>query len=555
VQRTQIIPAAEQVALCRRAQAGDRAARDALVVASMGLVYSVAKCWVRSAPGLELDDLAAEGVFGLLRAIEKFDCDRGIKFATYAVHWIKHAVRTAHDDDSGLKRGDTARSALVRDVRALVTAGESREHAIAVVAARTRSRPTTVRAVIEAFERGRPRSLDAPVGGTDGGTLLDVLPADAPDPEEQLGAAEHAAVLREAVARAVDDLPARERAIVERRLMRTGEEDEATLAELGAELSVSRERVRQIEGEVLDRLRQDFVPAFTGVLFNGTDRPDRAIRPAELPPRPQPALRLPVRVPAPAAVQPAPPLRPVRVVGPDRKRRGGLCRICGKRLRRHNRHGVCHAHGRSRTFDAATGRCAVCGVVVADPAQRGAHAIWHGIAVQTDSERKAKQRASHKRLRAARRAQGHCEGCGGTRSTEGRLCAGCLAGARARSESLRRRNGCRARRPVLLTCGGETLPLAEWARRTGIGVKVLWHRLVVTKLPPERVLEPVRSAGARRRQKPTCVNGHARTPENLYTSKRGSRHCRECGRQRCRDRRARARERAQLELQSLRRAS
>src|ERR1700677_4813075 len=69
MRRTKTISAAEQVALCRRAQAGDLAARNALVTATMGLVYSIAKRWVRSAHGLELDDLAAEGVFGLLKAM------------------------------------------------------------------------------------------------------------------------------------------------------------------------------------------------------------------------------------------------------------------------------------------------------------------------------------------------------------------------------------------------------------------------------------------------------------------------------------------------------
>ena len=95
MRRTKTIPAAEQVALCRRAQAGDLAARNALVTATMGLVYREAHRWVRSANGLELDDLAAEGAFGLIRAIEKFDCDRGLAFTTYATHWIRHSIRRA----------------------------------------------------------------------------------------------------------------------------------------------------------------------------------------------------------------------------------------------------------------------------------------------------------------------------------------------------------------------------------------------------------------------------------------------------------------------------
>jgi RNA polymerase sigma factor (sigma-70 family) len=531
---TQTIPAAEQVALCRRAQAGDIAARNALIVASMGMVYSVAKRWVKPTHGIEIDDLVAEGAIGLVRAIEKFDCDRGIKFTTYAVHWIKDAVRTAHGEDAGIARGVASRSGRVRDVRALVATGVPRDRAIAIVAERAGSKPETVRAIVEAVERGRPRSLDAPVEGTDGAALRDVLPAAEPDPEEQFGAAEYAAVMREAVARVVAELPVRERAIVEQRLMRTGDEDEATLAELGEHLSISRERVRQLETVVLERLRKDLERVrarFTVRELGQTD-----------PPRPQPAPRPPVRIPVPAAAQPAPPPQPpARVVSPDRRRRGGPCRICGKHLRRHNRHGICHAHGRSKTFDAKTGHCAVCGVVVADSAKRGMHARLHQFTPMSAAQRMVKQRAAQRRARADRRNRGVCLGCGEARPAPGQLCPDCRAAARARSESLRRRRGRQKKEPICLTYGGETLPIAEWARRVGIGVKILWQRLVVYKLPPERVLEPVRSAGARRRQKPTCVNGHARTPENLYTSKRGSRQCRECGRQRCRDQRARAR--------------
>jgi RNA polymerase sigma factor (sigma-70 family) len=383
VRRTKTISTIEQVALCRRAQAGDLAARNALVTATMGLVYSVAHRWVKSARGLELDDLAAEGVFGLLRAIEKFDCNRGIAFITYASHWIKHFIRQACGDESGIRRSDASRSVLARDVQALVATGVAREQAIEVVAERVGSSPKTVRGVVEAHERGRPLSLDAPAVGEDGTSLLDVLSGESRDPGEQLDEARRAAVVRAAVARVVDRLPAREQVIVERRIT-CDSEDAATLAELGDAFQVSRERIRQLEVKVRRSLRSELETAL-----------------AERPRRP--------------------------------------CRLCGRLLRSHNRHGVCSAHGHSETFDRATGRCSVCGAVV-ESRSRGAHAALHRTPPMSVEERLAKQRQRHKTLRAERRARGECEGCGGAGAQRGLPSTGGARGEETGPTDPRRRD-------------------------------------------------------------------------------------------------------------------
>jgi RNA polymerase sigma factor (sigma-70 family) len=255
VNRTKTIPAAEQLALCRRAQAGDLAARNTLATASMGLVYSIAKRWVASARNLELDDLAAEGAIGLFRAIEKFDCDRGLAFTTYASHWIKNSIRLAHSDDAGIRRGEQSRAAFVRDVRLLVHAGETRERAIALVAERAGSKLDTVLAVVEAFERDRPRSLDAPLKRGEEGTLADVLAADIPDPDGAIDGAARDRAVRTIVAALAARLPARERAILQQRVLRV-DDDRAILADLGRQFSITRERIRQLETVVVKKLQK-----------------------------------------------------------------------------------------------------------------------------------------------------------------------------------------------------------------------------------------------------------------------------------------------------------
>ena len=555
MRRTKTISAAEQVALCRRAQAGDLAARNALVTATMGLVYREAHRWVRSANGLELDDLAAEGVFGLVRAIEKFDCDRGLAFITYASHWVKHFIRQAHGDDSGVRRSDTRRSALARDVRALVARGETRERAIEVVAVSRGVRPSTIRGVVEAHERKRPQSLDVPIGDEDGGSLLSVMAGESVDTGESIDAERRATAVRVVVSRLLSRLPARERAIVLRRFA-CDDEDAATLAELGDEFSVSRERIRQIEVELRSALRSEIEAALSEPPGPRGSRPGRARTPTT--PVVSRAARLsPVRAttvatrsgPAVATAVVAAPAtpsepRPIAVVVPVAPLGRRPCRLCGRLLRRHNRHGVCSAHGHSETFDRATGRCSVCGEVVTDPSRRGGHALLHRAPAMSADEQRVKQRQRHKALRAERRARGECEGCGGAPAPADRLCASCRRGERRRGLALRRREGRAEKRPVLLTHGGETLSLGDWSRRTGISVKNLWQRLFVFQWAPERVLEPLVPSNTRRKQKPVCVNGHARTPESLWVDRRGTQHCRECGRQRCRARRARAMESA-----------
>src|ERR1700686_1441787 len=103
------LPPDEQAALCLRAQQGDVAARNFLVSRSIGLVYQQANQWASRDRRITVGDLVTEGVFGLFRAIKKFDPTKGASFATYATPWIKHFIHEAVIADQGLRPSDDRR--------------------------------------------------------------------------------------------------------------------------------------------------------------------------------------------------------------------------------------------------------------------------------------------------------------------------------------------------------------------------------------------------------------------------------------------------------------
>jgi RNA polymerase sigma factor (sigma-70 family) len=246
--------------------------------------------------------------------------------------------------------------------------------------------------------------------------------------------------------------------------------DEATLQTIADRLSLSRSRIQQIEKTILDRLKNAL-----------TER---------------------------------------------------RCSLCKKLLRQHNHTGICSSHGRSRTFDAKTGVCLVCGVTVS-ATKRAVHARLHKTGGPLPRARILEHgRARTQKLRDQRRSRGLCQGCG-QGPPIGSLCATCLIANREASERRRRHQGHQPR--PLLTIGGESCTIAEWSRRTGIPISTLWGRLVTHGWPPDRILEPVKSMAKRQREKTACVHGHPLTPENVWIyPKTGSRHCRTCWRERAR---------------------
>jgi RNA polymerase sigma factor (sigma-70 family) len=477
----------EQADLCVRARDGDVAARDLLIKKTMGLLHLRAHKWLRLARQLELNDLVSEGIFGLLKAIQKYDPVKGA-FSTYAVLWIDQSMRIAVATAKELKQGDVRRPKFSRKVQELCAAGETRERAIDLTAKLYNVKVSTVQGLCDVLERRPSLSLNHPFesDGEQGYLELgDTVPINVEPVDEVLIKERATSAIRDVIARVGKTLSERDRLILDTRIF-ADDEDEATLADLGAKLKLSRERIRQLEVVIRSKLKFALAEHL--------------------------------------AKQDSPSLR---------------CGVCGLPVRRHNRHGICHAHGRSKTFDAYTGKCKICDEIV--PAkQRGAHARLHTLGGLLSTEeilRRQRRRATL--LRNARRNHGLCVGCGTRPPLLGRKeCAECAFASKARGAWYRRRNGRKLRQPVMLTFAGETLTLADWSHRTGISLSTIWGRLN-KGWSIERAFEQPKSAGKRASEKTLCVKGHARTPENLWTHKKtGKRHCRICARDSLRQRRA-----------------
>ena len=238
----------QEVALARRIERGDRAARDLMVEANMRLVVSIARR--HTGRGLPLEDLVQEGALGLVRAAELFDHRRGHAFSTYATWWIRQGVmdglvrlgrtvRLPGHVERRVRRARAAEARLERTLGRRPTAGE--------VGAALGADP----AEVEDLRRwdAATVSLDSPAGPPALARAPGRGAAPGPGPEAAALEAERTDVLGRAVAR----LGRRERDVVRRRFG-LGGRAERTLAVIGSDAGVSRERVRQIERRALDGL-------------------------------------------------------------------------------------------------------------------------------------------------------------------------------------------------------------------------------------------------------------------------------------------------------------
>ena len=241
----------EERTLARRMRDGDRAARERLILSHLRLVVAIAREYGDT--GMDLLDMIQEGNMGLIEAVDRFDPELGYRLSTYARWWIRQAIGAAIERYSQMIRLPVHLfRAIIRFQRLKASFGaEGIEGGAELVLApgltleRVRHVERTLREFI---------SLDLPIGEGEEDTLEEIVPDESIPPPEKEALRE---LFREDLLEIVNRLPAREALILRRRYGLEGARPQ-TLAEIGKDLGITRERVRQLEQRALRRLKEEW---------------------------------------------------------------------------------------------------------------------------------------------------------------------------------------------------------------------------------------------------------------------------------------------------------
>ena len=241
----------EEIELAKRAKAGDKEALKKLVESNLRFVVSVAKKYLGC--GLPLHDLIAEGILGLIEAARRFDPDKGVKFISYAVWWIRQSIMQALAQQTGAVKIPVKQAVLVNKITR--SYGEllkklGREPTIEELAQHVGMEPREVERLLSICQV--PLSLDTPIGDEEDTTFKDFLKGEGTAEVEEKVVQEE---LKQSIQEMLEQLTPQEKKIIIMRFGLDGSEPK-TLREIGEKLGISRERVRQLETRAKKKMRE-----------------------------------------------------------------------------------------------------------------------------------------------------------------------------------------------------------------------------------------------------------------------------------------------------------